>query len=191
MEQVTREHFSNLHSKDASSRYLSFQYIMQVTSYPVDWAYEVWEDLLALSRNGDNHQRTIAVQVLSNLAASDPDQRMSRDLDQLLAVTRDKSFVTARHSLQSLWKVGIVNEALKNAIIEKLSRRFLQCSTEKNGTLIRYDILEVFRKIYAQLPDEAMPGKISALVAQEENVKYRKKYAGLWKGLLNDKPAAK
>jgi hypothetical protein len=189
MDLVTREHFNNLHSKDASFRYLSFQYIMQVASEPVNWAYEVWDELLALIRNGDNHQRTIAVQVLSTLAASDPDQRMSRDLDQVLAVIKDKQFVTARHSLQSLWKVGIVNEGLKNTIIEKLSRRFLQCGTEKNGTLVRYDIMQVFRKIYAQLPDEEMPGKISALVAREEDVKYRKKYAGLWKGLLNDKPA--
>ena len=32
--------------------------------------------------------------------------RMLKDFDKLLAVTKDERFVTARHCLQSLWKVG-------------------------------------------------------------------------------------
>jgi len=40
---------------------------------------------------------------MSSLAKSDP-KRMLKELDTLFAVTRDERFVTARHSLQSLWK---------------------------------------------------------------------------------------
>ncbi len=38
---------------------------------------------LALMKKGDNHQRTIAVQVLANLSKSEPKQRMSDDPETL------------------------------------------------------------------------------------------------------------
>lgn len=153
MDEITRQHYKNLHLKDAGKRYASFQYLMQLTQKPVEWAYEIWDDLLPLLRNGDNHQRTIAVQLLSNLAKSDPEKRMVRDLDQLMVVTKDEKFVTARHSLQSLWKIAVVNKELRNEIVDRLSQRFKDCIGDKNCTLIRYDILEVFRKIYDQVKD--------------------------------------
>ena len=51
-------------------------------------------------------QRAIAAHLLSNLAKSDPKRRMLEDFSSLLAVTRDERFVTARHCMQALWKVG-------------------------------------------------------------------------------------
>src|SRR5262245_61925529 len=80
MDQITKSHFDNLFSQDANARYESFQYIINLTKQPVDWACEAWNDLLALTKKGDNHQRTIAVQLLSNLAKSDPGNRMQKDL---------------------------------------------------------------------------------------------------------------
>jgi len=47
----------------------------------------------------DNHVRAIAAQVLCNLARSDPENRILKDFDALLAVTKDERFVTARHCL--------------------------------------------------------------------------------------------
>jgi hypothetical protein len=184
MDQTTKQHFNNLHSKDASLRYASFQYIINLTKQPVEWAYEVWDDLLAMTKTGDNHQRTIAVQVLSNLAKSDPKKRMLKDLDKLIAVTKDEKFVTARHSLQCLWKVGIVNQELQMKVIDGLSKRFKECIREKNCTLIRYDILEVFRKIYNELPDEKISQTSLALIETEDDPKYRKKNMGLWKDVM-------
>ncbi|HLL44516.1 MAG TPA: hypothetical protein VK369_15305 [Segetibacter sp.] len=186
MDQTTREHLNNLHSNDADRRYASFQYIINLTNQPVVWAYKVWDDLLNLLRTGDNHQRTIAVQVLSNLAKSDTEKRLLKDLDQLLVVTKDEKFVTARHSLQSLWKVAVAGEDLKKKVVDNLSKRFDECITEKNCTLIRYDIFEVFKKIYDQVHDDELKDTALALIQREDNVKYRKKYTGLWKDLLKE-----
>jgi hypothetical protein len=186
MDQTTREHLNNLHSNDADSRYASFQYIINLTNQPVNWAYEVWDDLLNLLRTGDNHQRTIAVQVLSNLAKSDNEKRLLKDLDQLLVVTKDEKFVTARHSLQSLWKVAVVSDDLKKKVVDNLSKRFDECITEKNCTLVRYDILEVFRKIYDQVHDDKLKDTALAIIRKEDNVKYRKKYTGIWKDLFKE-----
>jgi len=58
----------------------AFQSLLKATDSPVGWAYEVWEDLLHTLVNGNNRHRSIAAQVLSNLAKSDPKQRMLKDL---------------------------------------------------------------------------------------------------------------
>lgn len=186
MDEITREHFKTLNSNDPDVRYASFQYIISLTDNPVDWAYAVWDDLLAMLHSKDNHQRSIAAQLLSSLAKSDPQKRMLQDLEQLMAVTKDERFVTARHSLQSLWKVAIAGEDLKKLVVDQLSKRFIECRSEKNGTLIRYDILEVFKKIYDHSGDLKLRDKASALIEKEEDPKYKKKYAGLWKEFLNE-----
>jgi hypothetical protein len=54
--------------------------------------------------------------------------------------------VTARHCMQSLWKVGIAGKDQQKKLVEGLTRRFKECTTEKNCTLIRYDIIEDLRK---------------------------------------------
>ncbi|MCW3118159.1 MAG: hypothetical protein JWM28_2241 [Chitinophagaceae bacterium] len=183
MDQETRQHLENLHRNDRDQRYASFQFIIRLTQQPVDWAYEKWDDLLALLNSKDNHERAIAAQLLSSLAKSDPEQRMLNDLDKLMAVTKDERFVTARHSLQSLWQIGIEGEALRRNLMDRLGKRFEECITEKNCTLIRYDIIEVFRKIYNQVPDDKIKTKALSLIETEEDQKYRKKYAGLWKSV--------
>ncbi len=184
MDEQTRKHFDNLQSKDPESRYQSFQWLIKLTQKPVDWAYEVWNDLLLMLEAGDNHQRTIAAQLLSGLAKSDPEERMVKDLDKLMAVTHDKRFVTARHSLQSLWKVGTASNGIQKELLNKLSKRFKEAKHEKNCTLIRYDILEVLRRIYNQLPGEELKKIAIELIGLEEDPKYVKKYTGLWKDLM-------
>ena len=71
---------------------------------------------------------------------------MLKDFDALLEVTNDERFVTARHCMQSLWKVGVAGKDQQKKLVEGLTRRFKECTTEKNCTLIRYDIIEDLRK---------------------------------------------
>jgi hypothetical protein len=181
MDAVTRQHFNNLNSSNNEERYASFQYLLQATDKPVKWTYEVWNDLLNLVTSGDNHQRAIAAQLLSNLAKSDTDHRLRIDFDKLLPAIRDERFVTARHSLQSLWKVGVVNKEYQKMVIDSLSERFADCVSEKNCTLIRYDILEVFKKIYDQRPNDPLKDKAIELIESEADALYRKKYIKLWR----------
>ncbi len=135
MDQITRKHLDNLHSVDLNFRSDTFQHLIKLTHNPVDWAYEVWDDLLTLLRSKDNHDRAIAAQVLSNLAKSDPKQRMLKDFDKLLIVT------------------------------------------------IRYDIIQVFRRLYDQVNDRKIREKALELIAIVEDTKYQKKYASLWKDI--------
>lgn len=183
METCINQHIDNLKSKDKKFRYESFHDIIKITNERAEWAYEVWDDLINLLE-GDNHQRAIAAQVLSNLAKSDSEQRLLYDFKNLLNATKDEKFVTARYSLQCLWKIGIVNEAFRDIIVDGLSGRFNGCINEKNCTLIRYDIMVVFRKMFDQMGDEKIKSSALALIETEDDEKYRNKYLGVWKDVL-------
>lgn len=171
----------DLCSPDASRQNYAFQTLLKGTDSPVDWTYEVWDDLLCILVDGDNRQRSIAAQVLSNLAKSDPQQRMLKDLAELLKVTKDERFVTARHCLQSLWKIGVVGEPQRKALLKGLAARFKECTAEKNCTLIRYDILVVLRRVFGLVNDEQIRLTAERLMAMEADLKYQKKYATVWR----------
>jgi hypothetical protein len=177
-----RQLLDDLRSSSQDRQNQAFHGLLKASDIPVDWAYEVWDDLLRTLVDGDNRQRSIAGQVLSNLAKSDPEQRMLRDLAALLIVTKDERFVTARHCLQSLWKVGVAGEPQRKTLLNSLAGRFDECVGEKNCTLIRYDILVVFRRVYDVVnEDEHIRSIAERLIATEEDAKYRKKYATLWR----------
>ncbi|MEX1268322.1 MAG: hypothetical protein WEA56_04910 [Balneolaceae bacterium] len=187
MKESTQQHIQNIYSKDRSLQGASFKELMKITEQPVDWAYQTWDDLLDLLKNGDNRQRSIAAQLLCNLAKSDPDGRMEKDLSNLFEVTKDERFVTARHSLLALWRVGIVNPSLTQKTVDGLSGRFKECIDEKNCTLIRYDICRVLRNIFDHTGEEQIFRKTMSLIEKETDDKYRKKYLSVWKDVIKKK----
>jgi hypothetical protein len=181
MDEMTRTHLNNLDSQDRELQNKAFFYILEVTDKPVNWAYDVWDDMVAALSHQDNHVRAIAAQVLCNLAKSDPEKRMLKDFDALRAVTKDARFVTARHCMQAIWKVGAAGKPQQQILVDGLAGRFEECITEKNCTLIRYDITQGLRNLYDAVADDAVKEKALALIETEQDTKYRKKYASVWK----------
>jgi hypothetical protein len=181
MNKNTRTNLENLWSEDRELQNEAFLYVLEATNKPVDWAYDVWDEMVENLSHKDNHNRAIAAQILCNLARSDPQNRMLKDFDALLAVTKDERFVTARHCMQSLWKVGAAGKKQQKKLVEGLAGRFKECRTEKNCTLIRYDIIQSLRNLYDTAKDEAVKEKALALIETEEDPKYRTKYARLWR----------
>jgi hypothetical protein len=82
--------------------------------------------------------------------------------------------------MQSLWKVGVAGPEQRQRLLAGLEGRFHECAVEKNCTLIRYDISESLKKVYDQTGDDAVREKALELIATEDDLKYRKKYARLW-----------
>jgi hypothetical protein len=181
MNQTIQTQIENIRSKNPDLQNKAYNYILNLTDKPVDWAYEVWDEMIEGLTHRDNHVRAISAQVLSNLAKNDPKNRMLKDFDKLLAVTKDERFVTARHCLQSMWKVGVAGKKQQKVYMDGLERRFKECIHEKNCTLIRYDILQSFRKVYDKIKDEKIRENALELIETEDDIKYRKKYATLWK----------
>jgi hypothetical protein len=133
-----------------------FYELLKTTESNVDWAYQIWDDLLCNLSHKDNHVRAIAAQLLCNLARSNPQHRMRTDFPAILEVTRDARFVNARHTLQVIWKVGTAGEAQRKVLLQGLTTRFHKCAAEKNTTLIRYDIIVGLKHLYDQTGEEAV-----------------------------------
>ncbi len=66
-------------------------------------------------------------------------------------------------------------------VVERLTGRFRNCVTEKNATLIRYDIIEDLRKLYDATQDEQVRETALTLIATEDDRKYCTKYARVWR----------
>lgn len=181
MDEALGRAMADVRSSDRGVQNSAYQAVMEATEAPVAWAYEVWDRVVADLRDADNHVRAIAAQLLCNLAKSDPEQRIVRDFPALLEVTRDSRFVTARHCLQSLWKVGAVGGAPRETYRAGLVSRFAECRAEKNWSLIRHDIVRSLRDVYDATGDESVRAAALELIGSEDDVKYRKKYAGVWK----------
>lgn len=169
-------------SPDPVERNAAFSRLIQTTDRPVDWAYQVWDRALDGLSDKDNHIRAGSAQLLCNLAKSDPEKRIVRDFDQLLQVTRDPRFVTARHCLQNIWKVGMAGPEQLAVLQDGLRARYTESFAEKNGTLIRFDILVDLADLHARLQDDTIKDLALAWTDEEPDPKYRKKYLGIWKG---------
>jgi hypothetical protein len=180
MNPSVRKHLDSVHSVDAHVQNAAFLALMKTTGRRVDWAYEAWDELLAMLTDKDNHVRAIGAQVLCNLAISDPKGRMLKDFARVLAVTRDERFVTARHTFQAIWKVGLAGEKQRKLLLEGLGRRYKECARERNCTLIRYDINVSLGNLYDVVKDEDVKKKALAWNETEPDLKYRKKYAAVW-----------
>jgi hypothetical protein len=178
---ATRTNLNNLWSSDRELQNQAFTAILKATDKPVDWAYEAWDEVVANLSHKDNHNRAIAAQVLCNLAKSDHKGRILKDFNALLAVTRDERFVTARHCMQALWKVGAAGKKQQKRLVGGLTVRFAECATETNCTLIRYDISQSLRNLYNATKDEKVREQALELIETEPDLKYRKKYATVWR----------
>lgn len=181
MEQKISELISNILGTDKDLRTNSYLELMKITEQKVDWAYEVWDLLVENFNHPNNHTRSIVGQLISNLTKSDDEGRIRQDFPKLIELTKDKMFVTARHVLLSIWKIGLTGENNMLLVLDGLSERYRNCTEEKNWTLIRSDIIQSLKKLYVALGDERISKAAVELIDQESDEKYKKKYTSIWR----------
>ncbi|MDV2686032.1 hypothetical protein RYX56_16815 [Alkalihalophilus lindianensis] len=181
MNPTIQRYFTDLESPDKQAQYEAYQHLIEATRTEVDWAYEVWDQLKEDLTNKDAHKRSRAAQFLSHLAISDLEKRIIDDFPKVWAVTKDPKFVTARHSLQSIWRIALAGAEQKQLVMTHLVDRFKNCLDEKNYTLIRFDIQQNFRHLFDQSGDEKLKQLAIELIELEEKAKYQKKYKTVWR----------
>lgn len=116
MDEITSTHLKNIRSNDKALQNGAFEHLMAATAVPVPWAYEAGDDLVTGLSGKNNRVRSITSQILCHLAKRDPEKRMLTDFDKLLLVTKDERFVTARHCLQAIWKVGLAGSEQREMV---------------------------------------------------------------------------
>jgi hypothetical protein len=70
---------------------------------------------------------------------------------------------------------------MQKTVPDALAEWFEDCKIHKNWTLIRYAIIQDLRNLYDQPKDEKLKKKALELIEMEQDLKYRKKYADVWK----------
>jgi hypothetical protein len=181
MENTILELVENIMGKDEQLRSDSYVTLMNMTEEKVDWVYEIWDMLFENINHKNNHTRSIIGQLICNLAKSDYEKRIQKDFHKLINLTKDEKFVTARHCLLSIWKIGLTGQDNLELVLEGLSERYINCTEEKNCTLIRADIIQGFKNLYRELREERTGKIVSELIEKEHDEKYRKKYLSIWK----------
>ncbi|SDJ37199.1 hypothetical protein [Salimicrobium halophilum] len=181
MDERTKELFHQLENGSKEEQYEAYQTLLEEMETEVPWAYEVWDKLVDWLTDKDAHRRSRGAQFLSFLAISDPENRILRDFPKVWQVTKDEKFVTARHSLQAIWRVALGGEKQKNLVTGYLIERFYTAEEEKNGTLLREDILKGLRALYERDEDPYIEEQAKGLIDSVDDEKYAKKYMKIWK----------
>ncbi len=173
--------FAARESSDRNAAYQAFNGLMAAARQPVDWAYEVWDRMVADLGHKDGHKRAFAAQMLAYLAISDPEERMLSDFPALAAVMRDDKTVTARHALQSIWRVGIAGPKQKRLVVDALEKRFKDSATEKNGSLWRTDAIASLGNLARETGDSSIAERAAKLIGSEKDEKAQTKQRAAWK----------
>ncbi len=181
MDKTIRTKMDAIFTGDGDAQFKAYDDLMKESEKPVSWAYDVWDDVVGGLTHKDNHVRAICGQLLGNLGKSDPKGRMFKDFDKLLNVTKDEKFVTARHTMQNIWKVGLGGKKHQQLVVQGLEKRFKECIKEKNGSLIRFDILVALRNLYNATTSSEIKEKALKLIELEKDLKSKKKYVSVWK----------
>jgi hypothetical protein len=183
MDKTIRSKMDDIFNGDGQTQFKAYDFLMKESEKPVSWAYDVWDEVVSGLTHKDNHARAICGQLLGNLGKSDPKGRIFKDFDKLLNVTKDERFVTARHTMQNIWKIGLGGKKHQQLVVTGLEKRFKECIKEKNGALIRYDILVTLRNLYDATTSSEIKEKALELIEMEKDVKSKKKYQSVWKKL--------
>lgn len=181
MDKDLKKWFDDLGSTDDSIRMDALQTILKMTEDKVGWVYDVWDNLLEKLNNENSYQRSIGILVLCNLARSDIENRLNATIDLILAHTKDDKFITSRQCLQNIWKIAAASTQNREKVMDHLEKRFRECTEEKHYNLIRQDIIQSMYHLYEKEKDDALLTRAQALVKEEKEEKYRKKYEDILK----------
>jgi len=176
MDNTTQKIFIDLKSSDDKIRLIALQSALNITENKVNWVYEVWGDLIDKLDNENSYQRSIGIMLLCNLAKSDAEKRIQKDLKTILKHTKDDKFITSRQCLQNIWKIASACIETKEPIIKHLKMRFTECSAEKHSNLLRLDIIQSIYKLYRVSGDKKLIEIMTNLIEEEKEEKYRKQY---------------
>lgn len=182
MSDRVRQLLADRDSGDSDRAYAALNELFALADQPVDWAYDVWDQLVADLRHANNHKRSFSAQLLARLASSDPEGRIFRDFPALAAVMRDEKFVTARHTLQAIWRVGLAGPDRETLVLDALEARFHDCAEEKNASLVRTDIIKALRRLADATGHVAEIGeRVQQLIDSEPDEGPRKKQRAAWR----------
>ncbi len=184
MDSQTKELFANIYATHPKIQRESYLTLLTITEEPVAWTYEILDELFETLRHKDAYIRSIAGQLIANLAKSDPDKKLFEKIHLLFEASKDKKSLKSRNILLSLWKVGIVSAEHKEKIIEWFEKQYQACSKDKNRESIRFDIVCGLRKMYDDCREPSIQTKAMELINLEQDQRAKLKYLSVWRDVV-------
>lgn len=181
MDLAQRESFRAIFSSGKAPDPVEYEPFLVSLESPVDWAYELWSPILQAFTSPDNHLRSLAGQAFCRLALSDPEGRFAQDLEALLTLTCDSRFVTARHVIQSLWRIGLGGELHRKLLLTVVRRRWSLTMAEKNSNLVQSDLIGVLGTLYSRGSNRELENLAQELINSITDSVQHKKLLAAWK----------
>ena len=175
--------FADRASGDADRAAAATLRLFAMADAKVDWADEVWDELVAGLSAKDNHQRAFAAQLLARLAVSAP-TRVLDDLAGIAALMRDGRAVTARLTVQSIWRIGLAGPKQARRTVDALALRYTACEGDKNADVVRIDVITSLGRLAAALDGELraeLDATVARLIGSESDPGVQFKQNAAWR----------
>jgi hypothetical protein len=163
-EQARQEILAGIVAKDDVYRFNCFQVLYQISQEQPHALYPEWNYFVELLDSDNSYHRSIAAQLIANLAQADAENRLEGFFDRYFALLDDEKIITARQFAQHVGRIARAKPHLQARVAERLLAVDQTHHTESRKDLLKGDIIAAFDEFFADSPDQE---RILAFVEQQ------------------------
>jgi hypothetical protein len=161
--------FANLNSKEDDIRFNALTTLKEISKDKVPWFEERYNELISKLNDSNSFQRSIGIMLLCDLAKSDENQLINKDLAKILRHIQDEKFITSRQCIQNIWKIAIYETDTRSKIEKALIEYFARCESIDHGNLLRQDIISALWEIRKTYNDPKLEKTVIQLIELEND----------------------
>lgn len=167
MDTQIQRYFEDLNAKNNTIRKQAFDALMTLSEAKVSWADEAFDILAPKLDCTNSFQRSIGMILLSNLAKSGIENKLSEIIERYLSHLDDEKFITARQSIQACYKAALCCDSIRKQVVNRLFSLFSSSRhLTTHANLIQKDIVTSLFNIYKECPDSVDAEELKTYIAQ-------------------------
>lgn len=160
--------------------YHCYDIVNQASQEAPELFYSYWQAIAELLHHKNSYHRDFALEIIGNLSVVDRENRFAEIQDEYFSIINDEKFMTGNCCVKNMLKIYRNKPEQRERIIETLLDIDNRCDyTEKQKGVLKADVLEIFEKIYNDVPDQNRINQFIRTAAKSISPKTRKKAKGL------------
>jgi hypothetical protein len=164
-EAVLSELLNSILSHRDEERYPAFQVVLIVSEQQPAALYPAWKQFESMLGSQNSYFRSIALQVIANLAKADTENHFEKIFDSYFNVLRSNKTITAIYATNNAWKIALAKPELQGKITNLLLN-IDRIHQGKQKDLLKGHAIESFSRYYGEV-DTADQGRILEFVKKE------------------------
>jgi hypothetical protein len=138
--------------------------------------YQYWHEIASLLKHKNSYHRDFGLTIIANLTKVDQENLFSEIFHDYFEHINDEKFMTGQCCVQNSIKILKHKPELEDQIIALLLDIDNQCTyTDKQKGVLKCDVLEIFEKIYEEIPEKDVIDKFIKVEVSSISPKTRKK----------------